>query len=80
MKIYRPLEGECNEQSANFTGYHAVNAVGWGHDEDLGIDYAIMKNSWGEDWGDGGYFKMALIPGKVGACNMYNLHQSLYDV
>jgi C1A family cysteine protease len=36
---------------------HAVAIVGWGTDEQ-GMDYWVLRNSWGPAWGDEGYFKM----------------------
>lgn len=35
---------------------HAVLVVGWG--EEMGQKYWLAQNSWGADWGDGGYFKI----------------------
>ena len=37
-------------------GGHAVKIVGWGTDG--GVDYWTVANSWGTNWGDGGFFKI----------------------
>lgn len=35
---------------------HAVVVIGWGTESD--IPYWLIKNSWGENWGDNGYIKI----------------------
>lgn len=37
---------------------HGVVLVGYGTDEDLGMDYWLVRNSWGTDWGEGGYIRL----------------------
>lgn len=37
---------------------HAVLAVGWGYDQKKSMKYWIIKNEWGDQWGEGGYFRI----------------------
>ncbi|KAK9887120.1 hypothetical protein WA026_020568 [Henosepilachna vigintioctopunctata] len=39
-----------------YEGGHAVKIIGWGLEDD--IPYWLVANSWNEDWGEKGYFKM----------------------
>jgi len=37
---------------------HAVLLVGYGHDPTVKEDYWIVQNSWGEQWGENGFFRI----------------------
>jgi len=38
---------------------HVVSVVGWGYDDDSAQSYWLVRNSWGEYWGEMGYVKVA---------------------
>jgi C1A family cysteine protease len=49
---------------------HAITAVGYGFDSASGLNYYIVRNSWGANWGDQGYIKIAAIEGGLGICGI----------
>jgi C1A family cysteine protease len=46
---------------------HGVLAVGYGSEN--GQEYFIVKNSWGSNWGDNGFVKLAIEDG-AGVCGI----------
>jgi len=49
------------------TKNHAVVIDGWGHDSNSGLDYWLVRNSWGTTYGDKGYAKLQIVDGS-GTC------------
>merc|ERR1712137_938853 len=66
-RVYRSMVCENTTQDVN----HAVLAVGYGWEH--GLEYWIVINSWGADWGDEGYFKIERGVNMCGiaVCNSY---------
>jgi hypothetical protein len=49
------FDPECDSVKTN----HAVSVVGYGKDNRTGLDYFLVKNSWGDLWGENGFIKIA---------------------
>jgi len=50
--VYRHVSGE-------YLGGHAIKIIGWGYDQPTSTNYWIVANSWNEDWGENGFFRIA---------------------
>jgi cathepsin B len=48
--------GVYQHTSGAYLGGHAIRVLGWGVEQ--GKKYWLVANSWNEDWGDKGYFKI----------------------
>jgi len=54
--FYTYQSGVYQHVSGDDEGGHAVKFIGWGTEN--GTDYWLVANSWNEDWGDQGFFKI----------------------
>ena len=54
-RVYKPTKAEREQQAE---GGHAIRVIGWGVQD--GEEYWLCANSWSEQWGDKGYFKLLM--------------------
>ena len=48
---------------------HSVIIVGYG--EENGTEFWIVKNSWGEEWGEYGFARIQIIDDPIGVCGVH---------
>ena len=64
--MYTYTTGVYTHTSGSYLTGHVVLVIGWGLDG--GTPYWLCQNSWGENWGDGGYVRIAITQDYAG-CN-----------
>ena len=69
--IYDPSDEECSNSVYDLD--HAVVLVGFGTEE--GLDYWLIRNSWGEAWGENGYIRLTRGSNACGIAN-----QAMYPI
>lgn len=55
-----------NENECPHVPTKCVLLVGYGHDNETGLDYWIVKNTYGESWGENGFFRIRRGNGTCG--------------
>lgn len=59
--------GIISDPSCGTNVNHGALAVGYGFEN--GMEYYLVKNSWGTQWGDNGYVKIAITENE-GTCGI----------
>ncbi len=59
--------GIFNSTACGTSTDHATNVVGWGTAS--GVEYWLMRNSWGTSWGESGYMRIEIVSGE-GICGI----------
>ena len=45
-------------KGSSLAGGHAIKIIGWGVDAETSLPYWTVANSWGTEWGEGGFFRI----------------------
>ena len=69
------IHGSYSNPQPSLQGGHAVEIIGWGIKNN--VEYWIVKNSWGSDWNDKGYFNIAMTQYKNGSSSSSIIDQTV---
>lgn len=56
FQLYK--SGIYSNENCGYQLDHGVLLIGYGYDKDLDMKYWIIKNSWGNQWGENGYIRI----------------------